>query len=49
MKKTDFMNTKIKNGSEERRKIFENIFPEVVASIFLGSLTLFCSRILFRS
>jgi hypothetical protein len=43
------MKNKTQIRSEERREIFENIFLEVVASLFVGSLVFFCFWILFRS
>jgi hypothetical protein len=48
-KKSDFMNTEIKNRNEERRKVVENIFLEIVASLFVGSLVFICFWILFKS
>jgi hypothetical protein len=43
------MNTKIQQSVEEKREILENIFLEIVASLFVGSLIFFCFWILFRS
>jgi hypothetical protein len=48
-KKLYFMNTKIQQSGEERREKFENLFLEVLASLFVVSLIFFCFWILFKS
>jgi hypothetical protein len=43
------MNTKIEDKKEERRKLLEDIFLEVVATLFVGSLIFFCFWLLLKS
>jgi hypothetical protein len=47
--KSNIMDTKIEDKREERRKLLENIILEVIATLFVGSLVVFCFWFLLRS
>jgi hypothetical protein len=42
------MDTMIENRREERRRLFENILLEVMAALFVGTLSIICFWILFK-
>ena len=43
------MDIKTEDRKEKRRRIFENIFLEAMATLFVGVLILICFWILFKS